>query len=146
VFERDGEVLVKFTPACEQDSFGIPRDTFRLNIVSKEKVELINISFKTTDGTYQKARLGVYKGVLPSDFDNPSASSGSGSGSGYSCPSKHVDPTTDGQLNSWCEAAYVYRCVNKASVTSSQLKYVCDAYKQLKYAGAPDCPHCAGVN
>jgi hypothetical protein len=145
VFEKDGEVLIRFTPFTAKDTSVFVRDTFRVNIIAKDKVELVNYSWKDADGKYNTGRLTVYKGLLQPDFDKPSGSSGSGSG-GYSCPSKHVDPTTDGQLNSWCEAAYVYRCVNKASVTSSQLKYVCDAYKQLKYAGAPDCPHCAGVN
>jgi hypothetical protein len=156
IFEMNGEVLMKFSPFAAKDTSYIPHDTFRINIVAKDKVELINISLKEADGTPRKGRLGVHKTYLQEDFDNPTkytSSGGSSSGSGGSgssstggssgtCSSGYKDPTKDGQLNSWCNAAYVYRCVQKKSLSSSEVKYVCDAYEKLKYSGAPSCPHC----
>jgi hypothetical protein len=145
IFEYNGEVVVKFPPFPMTDDLGGAHDTFRVNIVRKDKVELINITMKNTDGTDRKGRLGVYEGYLQKEFDNPPAPSSGGSGGGGSssdCKSGYKDPTSDAQLNSYCGAAYTYQCLQGMSSTSSGVKYVCDAYETLKYSGAPACPYC----
>ncbi len=146
IFEHNGQIVIKFPPFPMTDSSGNVHDTFRVNIVRKDKVELINITMKNADGSDRKGRLGVYEGVLQKDFDNPpppsTSGSGSGSGSGSTCSSGYKDPTTDGQLNGYCGAAYTYRCLQNMSASSSEVKYVCDAYEAVKYSGAPSCPYC----
>ena len=146
VIENNSQILVVFLRWAGTGPNGEVLDTFKLSIKGKDKVELTNISDKDVTGKSKTGRLGVYTGTLQPDFDNPpppsSSGGGSGGGSGSVCDNAYSDPTTDGQLNAYCSAAYLYRCKNGEAVSSSNVQYVCNAYNQLKYSGAPDCKYC----
>jgi hypothetical protein len=63
-----------------------------------------------------------------------------GNGSG-SCGT-YTGPSGDPQLDSFCQAAYAYRCLDGLPVTSQQVRAVCDIYNDIKEPNVPNCPYC----
>ncbi|KAA9331423.1 hypothetical protein F0P96_14360 [Hymenobacter busanensis] len=70
------------------------------------------------------------------------STSGSGGGGSGTCSGSYVSPSSDAQLNAYCGAAYTYRCTQGMSVTSPQVKAVCQYYQDIKVAGVPNCSYC----
>lgn len=72
-----------------------------------------------------------------------SGSGGSGSGGGSTvCSGSYRSPVSDVQLDSFCGAAYAYRCLDGYALSSQQVQSVCSIYNSLREPGTPDCPYC----
>ncbi|MBS1622467.1 MAG: hypothetical protein JST83_00435 [Bacteroidetes bacterium] len=134
---------------------GDPYNFCDMDIIDKSSCRV----YWVDTATQQRTPLGmwrVYTDPLPADFnypnydqDHPSGSgngngNGNGNGGGNSsvCTGSYSSPSSDGQLDAYCHAAYVYRCVNGAPLSDPSVQSVCDAYNQLKPAGTPPCPYC----
>jgi hypothetical protein len=63
-----------------------------------------------------------------------------GSGSGV-CAGEYK-AVGDAQLDSYCGAAYAYRCKDGKPLNDPQVQAVCKTYNDMKEPGVEDCPYC----
>lgn len=89
--------------------------------------------------------LSLMASTCEPDIPEPPVTNGSngGSGSGNAvCSGSYRSPVNDAQLDSFCGAAYAYRCLDGLALSSQQVQSVCSIYNSIKEPGTPNCPYC----
>lgn len=89
--------------------------------------------------------LSLMASTCEPDIPEPPVTDGSsgGSGSGSAvCSGSYRSPVSDVQLDSFCAAAYAYRCLDGLALSSQQVQSVCSIYNSIREPGTPDCPYC----
>ncbi|MCZ8216896.1 MAG: hypothetical protein O9262_11685 [Cyclobacteriaceae bacterium] len=89
--------------------------------------------------------LSLTASTCEPDIPEPPVTDGNSNGNGSGnavCTGSYRSPVNDVQLDSFCGAAYAYRCLDGLALSSTQVQSVCSIYNSLREPGTPDCPYC----
>lgn len=74
-----------------------------------------------------------------SDGGFPAFGGGGGGSSDPVCGTSYAGPDSDPQRDSFCQAAYAYRCLSGFSLNSTEVQTQCQLYAAM---GGTNCPYC----